>query len=177
MKQTSVKQILKARWLLPISSEPKRHAALLVEGEKITALIDAEQSKLSDDASNPSVQDYGDAVICPGLINLHTHLDYSLLPSFELGKGLLPWTKALMQTVMNWGTSDWLTSAREGASKAAGYGTSFLVDSSYSGSAATALAEVGLKGLIGLEHGMSEPGEAGFRKVVDVYRKADSGQS
>ena len=30
----------------------------------------------------------------------------------------------------------------------------------------------GYKGLIGLEHGMSENGEAGFRKVVEAYRKA-----
>jgi hydroxypyruvate isomerase len=32
----------------------------------------------------------------------------------------------------------------------------------------------GYKGLLGLEHGMSETGEAGFRKVVDAYKKADS---
>lgn len=32
----------------------------------------------------------------------------------------------------------------------------------------------GYKGLIGLEHGMSERGEAGYKKVVDAYRKADS---
>ncbi|HYO84691.1 MAG TPA: TIM barrel protein [Bryobacteraceae bacterium] len=31
----------------------------------------------------------------------------------------------------------------------------------------------GYKGLIGLEHGMSQPGPEGFRKVVDSYRKAD----
>jgi hydroxypyruvate isomerase len=35
----------------------------------------------------------------------------------------------------------------------------------------------GYKGLLGLEHGMSEAGEAGFRKVVDAYRKADSWES
>jgi hydroxypyruvate isomerase len=35
----------------------------------------------------------------------------------------------------------------------------------------------GYKGLIGLEHGMSQTGEAGFRKVVDAYRKADAWQS
>lgn len=31
----------------------------------------------------------------------------------------------------------------------------------------------GYKGLIGLEHGMSQTGDAGFRKVVDAYRQAD----
>lgn len=35
----------------------------------------------------------------------------------------------------------------------------------------------GYKGLIGLEHGMSQPGEAGFKKVVDSYREADSFRS
>jgi hydroxypyruvate isomerase len=35
----------------------------------------------------------------------------------------------------------------------------------------------GYKGLLGLEHSMSENGEAGFRKVVEAYRKADSFES
>ena len=35
------------------------------------------------------------------------------------------------------------------------------------------LHKKGYKGLIGLEHGMSQPGPAGFQKVVDSYRKAD----
>ena len=35
----------------------------------------------------------------------------------------------------------------------------------------------GYKGLLGLEHSMSETGDAGFRKVVDAYRKADSFES
>lgn len=35
----------------------------------------------------------------------------------------------------------------------------------------------GYKGLLGLEHGMSETGEAGFKKVVEAYRKADSFES
>jgi hydroxypyruvate isomerase len=39
------------------------------------------------------------------------------------------------------------------------------------------LHKKGYKGLLGLEHGMSETGEAGFRKVVDAYRKADSFES
>jgi hydroxypyruvate isomerase len=32
----------------------------------------------------------------------------------------------------------------------------------------------GYKGILGLEHGMSTPGEDGFRKVVEAYRQADS---
>jgi 5-methylthioadenosine/S-adenosylhomocysteine deaminase len=151
MNQRSAKRIIKASWVLPMNGEAKRNAALLIDREKIAAVIEAAETNLSDDSSNTPVKDYGAAVMCPGLINLHTHLDYSQLSSFEMGKGLLPWTKALMQTVVNWGASDWLTSARLGARKAAACGTSFLVDSSYSGSAATALCEVGLKGLVGLE--------------------------
>ena len=36
------------------------------------------------------------------------------------------------------------------------------------------LHEKGYKGIIGLEHGLSQPGPAGFQKLVDAYRKADS---
>jgi hydroxypyruvate isomerase len=39
------------------------------------------------------------------------------------------------------------------------------------------LHKKGYKGLIGLEHGMSQAGPAGFQKVVDAYRKADSFES
>lgn len=166
MDQKIVKRILKADWVLPIDSQPKRNAAVLVEGANITALVEAGETDLSDDASNLAVHDYGNAVISPGLINLHTHLDYSVLPSFEMNKGLLAWARALMQTVVNWEASDWLHSARQGAKKAASFGTSFLVDSSYSGSAATALAEEGLKGLVGLElFGIDE------RKAAMIWSK------
>jgi hydroxypyruvate isomerase len=36
------------------------------------------------------------------------------------------------------------------------------------------LHKKGYKGLIGLEHGMSQPGPAGFDKVVKAYQQADN---
>jgi hydroxypyruvate isomerase len=39
------------------------------------------------------------------------------------------------------------------------------------------LYKKGYKGLLGLEHGMSETGPAGFQKVLEAYRRADSFQS
>ena len=91
------------------------------------------------------------AIIVPGLINLHTHLEYSLLPRFQSGLRLLPWTQELIKAVADWQPEDWMASARLGALQAVSHGTSFLVDSSYSGSSAVAIAESGLKGLVGLE--------------------------
>jgi hydroxypyruvate isomerase len=40
-----------------------------------------------------------------------------------------------------------------------------------------AIHSKGYKGLLGCEHGMSEPGMAGFEKLVRAYRQADSFQS
>jgi hydroxypyruvate isomerase len=37
-----------------------------------------------------------------------------------------------------------------------------------------AVSQLGYKGIIGLEHGMSEPGPDGFKKVTEAYRKADA---
>lgn len=37
-----------------------------------------------------------------------------------------------------------------------------------------AIHELGYKGIIGLEHGLSQPGPAGFQKAVEAYRKADA---
>jgi len=37
-----------------------------------------------------------------------------------------------------------------------------------------AISEIGYRGIIGLEHGMSTSGPAGFRKVTEAYRQADA---
>lgn len=151
MIELSATNAVKALWVLPMNGAPRQNAVVEIADGKIIRVSAAESQSAIDEATKVKVKDYGKAIIVPGLINLHTHLEYSLLPTFQSGLRLLPWTRALMKAVADWRPEDWMASARLGARQAASHGTSFLVDSSYSGSSASAIAEAGLKGLVGLE--------------------------
>ena len=61
--------LIKARYVVPVDSPVIENGGVKIEGNKITAVGPA--GKLSDD----SITDYGDAVIFPGFVNAHTHLE------------------------------------------------------------------------------------------------------
>lgn len=61
--------LIKARYVVPVDAPVIEDGGVKIEGGKITAVGPARE--LSDDATT----DYGDAVICPGFVNAHTHLE------------------------------------------------------------------------------------------------------
>jgi len=63
---------LQARWVLPIESPPIEGGVVTIEGGKIAAV-----GTRTDNGT--TVQDLGDVVLLPGLINAHTHLEFSQL--------------------------------------------------------------------------------------------------
>lgn len=149
-------RILFARWVLPISGPPMKDAAVVIEDRTIIdVLFKAELSYkyppdfLAGLAEEP--HDYGDAILLPGLINLHTHLDYSALRCSDVDSGMFDWICTLVSTSAKWGPDQWRSSAAFGAREAALAGTSCIVDSSFSGFSVHAIAETGLRGIVGLE--------------------------
>ncbi len=140
---------LAARWVLPIGQPAARDAAVVLDGERISAVVS--QGELGRDFTNTPLIDYGEAVIVPGLINLHTHLDYSALRLFDTDSPLIQWIQGLVGRAFKWSEGEWQASARLGARQVALSGTSCIADASYSGAAATAAAEVGLRAVVGLE--------------------------
>ena len=65
--------ILKARHVLPVDSPPIENGAVEINGDRIVAVGPARRF------SGQSAIDYGEAVICPGFVNAHTHLELSHL--------------------------------------------------------------------------------------------------
>ncbi len=59
---------LRARWVLPVSSPPIAGGVVTIEGERIVAIGLSEAGK---------VHDLGDVALLPGLVNTHTHLEFS----------------------------------------------------------------------------------------------------
>lgn len=153
MTETSgAKRFLTGRWLLPMNGEPIADGAIEIEGERIRRVLNKDEFKQVADKLEPDqVVDYGEAVILPGLINLHTHLEYSSLHLFDTNASLFDWIPLLMGHVKTWQPQTFIDSATSGALQMARAGTTCILDSSYSGMAAVGAARVGLRAVIALE--------------------------
>src|SRR5215470_15886318 len=103
---------LSARWLLPIAGPPLSAAALVIDGQRIKAVED--RQSLSRHYPGLPVRDYGEAIIAPGLINLHTHLDYTALRHFDTQAGFFPWIRGLVARAFPWTSDQWRASALTG---------------------------------------------------------------
>jgi cytosine/adenosine deaminase-related metal-dependent hydrolase len=141
--------VIGARWVYPVTMPVIEDGAVAVKGSYIVGV--GSRRDILSEFKEFEFFDYGDAIIMPGLINLHSHLDYSALCHLNSVGKLFDWIPLLMKSVASWASSDFLASASYGAKLSALSGTTFIVDSSYSGMSAEAIAARGLKGLVGLE--------------------------
>src|SRR5512146_568128 len=83
------------RHLLPVVSPPVVAAAVAVEGGRIAASGRRKDVLKSVKASE--VRDLGDAVVIPGLVNAHTHLELSwMATSPPQGDDYVGWVRALV---------------------------------------------------------------------------------
>lgn len=146
------KLCLAARWAIPVVGEPIPDAVVVIDNETIEGVYSRPQfNSIYKNRKIEPAEDYKEAIIMPGLINLHSHLDYSALRAFATNLPFFQWIESLMKSTRSWTPEKWFQSALYGARLAAFTGTTTLVDSSYSGNAAKALAQVGLRGVVGLE--------------------------
>src|SRR5207244_1409436 len=89
-------------------------------------------------AAHPAVplRDLGSAILLPGLVNAHSHLDYTALRGLLDDLPFLPWIVELTRiSRLAMGKADLLASARWGAIEALRSGVTTLADTSASGAA------------------------------------------
>jgi cytosine/adenosine deaminase-related metal-dependent hydrolase len=79
----------RARWVLPVSSQPIEFGVVTVAGERIV--------RISEQASG-DVVDLGDVLLMPGLVNAHTHLEFSDCEK-ALGKAGMPLPEWIRQVI------------------------------------------------------------------------------
>jgi 5-methylthioadenosine/S-adenosylhomocysteine deaminase len=73
-------KIISANYVLPISGEPFENGAVAVEKDKILAV--GKQSEIAAKFPEAESEDFGEAVIMPGLVNAHSHLEITAMRSF-----------------------------------------------------------------------------------------------
>jgi cytosine/adenosine deaminase-related metal-dependent hydrolase len=116
---------LRARYVFPVSAPPIRGGAVSIEGERIVAVG-------AEPAGGP-VLDLGDAAILPGLVNAHTHLEFSRLeaPLGSPGIGFTDWLELVIDCRRTCPPD--VEALRQGANQSAACGTTLLGDIVQSG--------------------------------------------
>ena len=130
-----------ARWVLPIDGVPLEHGEVVIEDGVIAAVRPCR---------TPANQrrDFGEAVLMPGLVNAHSHLEYTALRGFLEDVPFFPWIRALTAAKAALTADDWLRSARLGAVESIAAGTTTLGDNTDAGVTMRVLAESGLRGVV-----------------------------
>ncbi|MCS7065264.1 MAG: amidohydrolase family protein [Fimbriimonadales bacterium] len=135
--------ILRANWVLPISSEPLPNGEVVVENGQIVEVRPQPGSRKANDTI-----DFGDAILMPGLVNTHCHLEYTALRGLNDRTPFFAWIRALVELKAQLPADLWLPSAMLGAAECLASGITFVADNSDSGVSAEALARSGLRGRV-----------------------------
>lgn len=132
-----------ARWVVPITAPSIRDGTVVVDGRRIAYVGPRASAPAGEDV------DLEDAVLLPGLVNAHTHLE---LTAF---RGLMPdvpfrdWIVRLQMakvTVMN--PDRYLDAARLGIAEGVRAGVTTYADTCDSGVALAAMCEMGVRGIM-----------------------------
>jgi 5-methylthioadenosine/S-adenosylhomocysteine deaminase len=136
-------RVLSADWVLPIEGPPIADGAVAIEDGLVAAVGTA--AELGEGTR------YESAAILPGFVNAHTHLEYAVYSGFGDGAAFTEWIALHMERKARIDLADMEAIARLGAADCLASGTTTVGDASYSGAAATACAELGLRAVVHLE--------------------------
>src|SRR5258707_6315749 len=107
----------RARWVLPITSPPIQGGEVIVEDDTIAEVRPTPNAqRLTPNA--PNVVDFGDAVLMPGLVNVHAHIDYTLMRGLLEDLPFFTWIRELTARKDALDEADWIASATMGAAEA-----------------------------------------------------------
>ena len=134
-------KIYRAKWILPIHGSPIENGEIVIEGERIL-----ETRTATSETSN--VRDFGEAVLMPGLVNVHTHLDYTVMRGLLEDLPFFTWIRELTLLKTRLEGEDWLASATWGAAEAVAGGVTTIGDCCDSGAAFYGAKALGLSGTI-----------------------------
>ena len=142
--------IYSARWVLPISAPPIENGAVAVEGQQIVGV--GRRAEIVERFPEFCVVLLGEAVILPGLVNTHTHLELTALRGYLENEetDFFAWLRKLTIARLERMTPDDIrVSATWGACEAVRAGITCVDDASDSAMMSMlALRDVGLRGIV-----------------------------
>lgn len=157
--------LLTARYVLPVAAPHIEHGAVLVRDDKIIEIGDFEH--LREIHPDEPVKDFGLAALMPGFVDLHTHLEYSVMRGLVDDLPYSSWKLQLLQKESRLSSQDWDDSAVLGALEAAQSGITTIGDVTETGASGHAAQAMGLRAVIYREVSTMDK-----RRVADVMERA-----
>jgi 5-methylthioadenosine/S-adenosylhomocysteine deaminase len=137
-------RVLSADWVVPVEAPPVENGAIAIDDEGRIAAV-GPRAELGEGERFP------DAVILPGFVNAHSHLEYGVYAGFGDGLPFPDWIGLHVERKSRIEIEDMTASARLGALECLRSGITTVGDASFAGAAATACAELGLRAIVYLE--------------------------
>jgi 5-methylthioadenosine/S-adenosylhomocysteine deaminase len=129
-----------ADWVLPVDGPP-------IEG----GLVRYDDGRIVEVARGRAERHFEQAAIVPGFVNAHSHIEYAMYAGFGDGSPFGPWIRAHVERKSRLSPDEMLAIARRGVLDSFRAGITTTADYSFSGAAATAAAELGLRAIVYLE--------------------------
>jgi 5-methylthioadenosine/S-adenosylhomocysteine deaminase len=137
--------LLSAKYIFPITSEPIRDGALLVQNGRIADIGPLTVLKLR--YPDEEVRDFGLSAIMPGLIDLHTRLEKTVLRGVVTDEPYPKWVLSILEQSQHLDVSDWYDSAILGGLDALSSGITTIADITSTGASYQAAQKLGLRGV------------------------------
>ncbi len=132
--------ILRARYFLNERFEPASGESIRIEGERIV-----ERGRYLAPRAEETVIDLGDALVMPGWINAHCHLELGRLRgALPRGIGFVPWVRELVDKRRGQDEAFFVDGIRSGIEEATSTGTTTLCDVTTTGLTADHLDGCGI---------------------------------
>jgi cytosine/adenosine deaminase-related metal-dependent hydrolase len=146
-------KVLSADWVLPIEGPPIEDGAVAIEDGRIAAVGRADELGTGTR--------YEDAVLLPAFVNAHSHLEYAVYAGFgDSLTDFAEWIRLHTERKRQIGWDEYVAIARLGAAECLRAGIGTVGDCSFSGAAAVAMDDLGLRGIAYLEVFGSDPDTA-----------------
>lgn len=130
---------LRARWIVPVDMPPIENGEVVIENGHIASV---------GKASGQPAHDFGCAAILPGLINVHAHLEYTIMRGLLEDMAFFPWIRTLTALKSHLDYDDWTASATLGAAEMLASGITTVADAADAGASLAALTASGQRGVV-----------------------------
>lgn len=137
---------LTAGWAYPIDSPPIRNAAVLIDSDGRIAAVGSDQQVPIPEGVETI--DCPGAVLLPGLVNTHTHLELTGFDNSAPEQRFREWILAIRHRKEARRAEEFLEAARRGIRDCWAAGVTTIADTGDSGAVIQALAELGGSGVV-----------------------------
>ncbi len=135
-----MRQSVSGCWVVPVDGPPLENAFVAWENGRI---VEVGHGRVDDHHEG--------AIILPGIVNAHSHLEYAVYAGFGDGEPFGSWLGTHIARKRKLGRDEMVAIARRGVADSLAAGITTTADYSFSGAAADAANELGLRAIVYLE--------------------------